>query len=135
MGLGVTNLVSFGRDAVTFESFSPDPNAQPDELGTLPMLQADNTVPGCRHRPLRAEVASGGGGVVRAQYPVPGIGIATDWWQTTCPPHPAAVAAKASDVISIGGLQFRILGDARPFLENGRVVKVTFLSERQTPIQ
>lgn len=129
----MTNLVSFGMDVITFASFNPQPGTIPDELGTLPMGESDNSVPGCRHRPFR-EATRGGAGAARAEYPEAGIGIGTNWWQSTCPPHPAALAAKASDFIEVGELQFRILGDARPFLENGRVVKVTFLSERQTAI-
>lgn len=128
------NLTWFGTDEITFESFNPNPNALPDELGTFsPLAETDNTEGGCRHRPFRS-ATHGGAGLAKAEYPQPGEGIGTNWWQSTCPPSPAALAAKASDIISVAGLKYRIIGDARPFSENGRIVKVTFLSVRQTPI-
>jgi hypothetical protein len=132
----VAGFVRFGGDIITFTSFEPDTVDQfPDELGTYSPLQPTATaVPGCRHRPFR-EATRGGAGAARAEYPEVGVGIGTNWWQSTCPPWPAALAAKASDNITVGADTFRILGDARPFTDNsGRVVKVTFLSERQTTI-
>lgn len=132
----MTGAVSFGGDIITFTSFNPDPEqAFPDELGTFsPLKGTPSTVPGCRHRPFR-EATRGGAGAARAEYPEVGIGIGTNWWQSTCPPWPAVLAAKASDNITVDGDTYRILGDARPFRDiTGRVFKVTFLSERQTPI-
>lgn len=129
-----TNTVSFGNQLITFESFNPDTSVFPDELGTYsPMPETDTDVPGCRHRPFR-EATRGGAGAAKAEYPEASVGISTNWWQSTCPPAEAALAAKASDIISVGGMKYRILGDARPFVDGtGRVFKVTFLSERQTP--
>jgi hypothetical protein len=131
----VTASLSFGGDIITFTSFEPDPDqAFPDDLGTFsPLEGTPTTVPGCRHRPFRR--SGHGAGAARAEYPEEGVGITTDWWQSTCPPAPAALAAKASDTISVGGVPYRILGDARPFEDiTGNVFKVTFLSERQTPV-
>lgn len=128
------NTIGFGGEVIMFESFNPDTSGFPDELGTYsPLAETNTTVPGCRHRPFR-EATRGGAGAAKAEYPEAGVGIATNWWQSTCPPATAALSAKASDVISVGGLKYRILGDARPFVDaTGRVFKVTFLSERQTP--
>lgn len=130
-----SGTVTFGGDVLTFDSYAADTaNALPGSMGTYDLVPTAATVPGCRHRPFR-EATRGGAGAARAEYPEVGVGIGTNWWQTTCPPTPIALAAKASDLITVnGGLQYRILGDARPFYENGRLVKVTFLSERQTVI-
>lgn len=122
--------VSFGSDKITFTSFLPAPagTAFPDDLGTFSPLQpATNVVPGCKHEPFK-EVRR-----LHNQYPMEGVGIATNWWQSTCPPFPAALAAQASDTITVNGLDYRVIGDARPITDlAGRVTKVIFLSERQT---
>lgn len=131
----MTNTLSFGRDVITFTSFNPNPaQAFPDELGTFsPLAGTPTVVPGCRHRPFRR--SGRGAGAARAEYPEEGVGITTDWWQSTCPAVPATLAAKASDNITVKGVTYRILGDARPFEDiAGNVFKVTFLSERQAPI-
>lgn len=132
-----TKLLSFGNDKVTFDNFNPPApgTAFPDALGTFtPMPGVQATVPGCRHRPFR-EATRGGAGAAASQYPQPGVGLGINWWQTTCPAHPAALAAKASDTITCKGRTYRIIDDARPFEDaNGQVVKVTFLSEVEEPI-
>lgn len=131
----MTASLSFGGDTITFTSFNPDPTqAFPDDLGTFsPLAGTPTPVPGCRHRPFRR--SGHGAGAARAEYPEEGVGITTDWWQSTCPAVPAALAAKASDTITVNGIPYRILGDARPFEDiTGTPFKVTFLSERQTPV-
>lgn len=131
----MTASLSFGGDTITFTSFNPDPaQGFPDDLGTFsPLEGTPSVVPGCRHRPFRR--SGHGAGAARAEYPEEGVGITTDWWQSTCPSSPAALAAKASDTITVNGVDYRILGDARPFRDiAGQVFKVTFLSERQSPV-
>lgn len=128
--------VRFGSDVITFTSFNPPypSTAFPDDLGTFtPLKGTPNVVAGCLHRPFRR--SGHGAGAARAEYPEEGVGITTDWWQSTCPAEPATLTAKASDNITVNGVVYRILGDARPFGDfAGRVVKVTFLSERQSPV-
>jgi hypothetical protein len=137
----VTASLSFGGDTITFTSFNPPASgtAFPDDLGTFsplpgtPGVAPGGVVPGCRHRPFRR--SGHGAGAARAEYPEEGVGITTDWWQSTCPASPAALAAKASDNITVNGVVYRILGDARPFEDiTGTPFKVTFLSERQNPV-
>jgi hypothetical protein len=125
--------VSFGGDVVTFTSFNPDPRGFPDDEGTFsPLKGTAAVVPGCRHRPFRNTSRSAR--FARSEYPEEGVGITTDWWESTCPPWPAALAAKASDNITVNGVVYRILGDARPFNDiAGKIFKVTLLSERQEP--
>jgi hypothetical protein len=131
----MTASLSFGGDTITFTSFNPDPaQVFPDESGTFtPLKGTPSVVPGCRHRPFRNTSRSAR--FARSEYPEEGVGITTDWWQSTCPAWPAALAAKASDNITVNGVVYRILGDARPFEDiSGNVVKVSFLSERQSPV-
>lgn len=129
-------MTSFGGDTITFTSFNPPypGTAFPDDLGTFtPLKGTPGVVPGCRHRPFRR--SGHGAGAARAEYPEEGVGITTDWWQSTCPAWPAALSAKASDSITVNGVVYRILGDARPFEDiSGTPFKVTFLSERQSPV-
>lgn len=134
------NLMAFGSDVLVFNSYNPPAagEAFTDELGTyspLPQVAGSPaSVPGCRHRPFRS-ATRGGAGAAESQYPEPGVGIGINWWQSTCPPHPAALAAKASDTITCGSITYRIIDDARPFNDAaGQVVKVTFLSEIEEPI-
>jgi hypothetical protein len=126
----------FGGDTITFTSFNPPyPGAAfPDDLGTFtPLKGTPGVVPGCRHRPFRNTSRSAR--FARSEYPQEGVGITTDWWESTCPATPAALAAKASDNITVNGVVYRILGDARPFDDiSGKPFKVTFLSERQSPV-
>lgn len=131
----MTASLSFGGDVITFTSFNPNPaQGFPDDLGTFTPLQGTpSVVPGCRHRPFRDTSRSAR--FARSEYPQEGVGITTDWWQTTCPPAAAALAAKASDNITVNGVIYRIISDARPFEDiTGTPFKVTFLSERQTPV-
>lgn len=129
-------MTSFGGDTITFTSFNPPypGTAFPDDLGTFsPLKGTPGVVAGCRHRPFRNTNRSAR--FARSEYPEEGVGITTDWWQSTCPPTAPALTAKASDNITVGGVVYRILGDARPFRDiTGKVFKVTFLSERQSPV-
>lgn len=122
--------MSFGGQTVTFVSLTPTGTVDP--LGTQTLTEAATDVTGCRHRPITIS-AGGGSGAVRNENPEIGVTVATQYWQTTCPPHPAALAAKASDVLRVDGETFQIIGDVQPFTDfSGRVFKVTFVSERQT---
>jgi hypothetical protein len=127
--------LSFGSDTITFTSFNPDPDqAFPDDMGTFSPLEGTPTVVvGCRHRPFRDTSRSAR--FARSEYPEKGVGIVTDWWESTCRAVPAALAAKASDNITVNGVVYRIISDARPFEDiTGMPFKVTFLSERQSPV-
>lgn len=122
--------MAFGNDVITFTSFLPAAagTAFPDDLGTFSPLDATGAVvPGCRHRPYKPRRNP------REEYPQQGVGIATNWWESTCPPVPAARSAQASDTITVNGLPYRIIDDAQPVTDfSGRVDHVKFLSERQT---
>lgn len=120
----------YGQQVVRVLSVAP--TGDRGSLGTREMSRTGTDVPGCRHRPLRS-VGSTGGGLARAEYPEPGVGVATEWWQTTAPPHPAILAAKAADYLEVDGETFKIIGDVMPYTDfTGKVVKVSFLSERQS---
>jgi len=133
-------LQSFGPEKLTFNNYNPPTpgTAFPDDLGTFaPMKPATATVPGCMHRPFRGSGSSSTYTTEALNYPAPGTGgFGINWWQSTCPPHPAALAAKASDTITTSnGKTFRIVDDARPWEDAvGNIVKVTFLSEVEEPI-
>jgi hypothetical protein len=95
------------------------------------MAETPAIAKGCLHRPFRA--TGSGSGTARAQYPEVGVGVATQWWQTTTGPHPAAIATKAADLIQVDGVTYKVIEDAKPFPDfSGKVFKVSILSERQT---
>jgi hypothetical protein len=120
--------IAFGKDVVTF--LSENQTGARGSLGTKEMAETRTDVKGCHHRPFRA--SGRGSGPVRAEYPEVGTGVATEWWQSTCPPDPAALAAKANDFIEVNGERYKIVGESRPFNDGTKPFKVTILSERQT---
>jgi hypothetical protein len=121
--------VNLGNQIVTFLTTAQTGTRGP--MGTKAMSEAGTPVKGCLHRPYRA--SGSGSGTARAQYPEVGVGVATQWWQTTTPPHPAAIAAKAADFIQVDGVTYKVIEDAKPFPDfSGKVFKVSILSERQT---
>jgi hypothetical protein len=120
----------FGGQTVTF--ISQTPSGQTDSLGVEILTQTSTDVTGCRHRPVVPELLRGGG-AVRAEFPEPGVSVATQWWRTTAPPAAAALAAQSSDLIMVDGETYRIISAPQQFTDlAGAVLKVTIMSERQT---
>lgn len=122
--------IRFGTDVVTFMGYAPTPDAAPDALGVIPKTETDTTVVGCRHRPVVPTDTSTR--ALQREFPEVGLSVATQWYQTTCPPAAPAVAAQPSDMITVAGVLYQIVGDAQLFNDAaGKPMKVTFLSERQ----
>lgn len=116
----------YGVDTVNFVTYVA--STERDELGTATLTPKRTPVYGCRHRPVAATGRSSG-----REYPQPGVSISTALWQTTCPPHPAAMASKPQQNIEVNGVTFTIIDAPGPFKDGtGRPAKVTILSELQT---
>lgn len=97
------------------------PTGEYDDLGGEIVARTETPVPGCRHRPLRAD-----------ETPEWITNIATQVWQTTAPPDPAAMTADARAELRVDGVLYRVIGGAQPFTdETGRPYKVTILSQKQ----
>ncbi|WP_293308879.1 hypothetical protein [Mycolicibacterium sp.] len=93
-----------------------------DDLGVEVMTTTTVVVEGCRHRPLRAD-----------ETPEWITNVATQVWKTTAPPVAAAIAAKSTGQLSVGGQTYQIIGGSQPFTDLGAdPFKVTILSQIQT---
>jgi hypothetical protein len=107
-----------------------------DELGTRTLTGVNLDTPGtdvygCRHRPMSPS-GQGSREARNEQQTEVNVAVATNWWQTTAPPDPAVLAAKAADVIRVNGALFQIIGGIQVFPDgNGQPFKVTILSEKQ----
>lgn len=118
----------YGPDVVTFITYVPSGGR--DELGTQTMTPKKVKVYGCRHRQVVRSSSDAGLG---RQYPSVGLSVATGIWQTTCPPHPVAMAAKPQQNIEVNGIVYTILDFPGPAKDGtGRPAKVTITSELQT---
>lgn len=110
----------FGSQTVTFVTVTGAGTY--DELGGETQTTTSVAVAGCRHRPLRAE-----------EMPEWLSNIATQVWKTTAPPAAAAIAAKSTGKLTVGGQTFQIIGGSQPFTDyTTSPFKVTILSQIQT---
>lgn len=110
----------FGGQTVTFVSYKD--TGSPGALGTYVQAETAVDVPGCRHRPLPF-----------SETPEGDTDIATEQWQTTAPPVPAVLAAKANGVLRGDGVEYRIIGGPRVFTDRyGQPYKVTVFSRRMS---
>lgn len=112
--------MSFGSQAVTFTTLVG--TGVYDADGTEVTTPTPVTVPGCRHRPLKAE-----------EMPVWLTNLATQVWKTTAPPEAAAVAAKSTGRLTVDGVTYEIIGGAQPFEDFSSPFKVTILSKIDRP--
>jgi hypothetical protein len=89
-------------------------------------------VQGCLHEP-KVPVAARGGGEARAEKTAEvGVAVATTWWQTKAPPHPAILALLPSDALQVNGVTYQIIAGIHPHVDfSGRINHVTIASERQ----
>lgn len=111
--------VVFGRQTVTFEAVNR--GATGDSLGVKPELPVDVPVPGCRHRPLKAD-----------ETPEYLLNMATQIWKTTAPPTPAVLGAKMNSRLKVDGVPYQIVGGPMPFADPwGQPFKVTIFSKVQ----
>ena len=122
--------IELGAQTVTVISYAP--TGTTDSLGVAVLTPTRTDVHGCRHRPLKTESARGAG-MARSQEAIAaGVAIATEWWETTAPPHPAILAAKPSDRLEVDAQTYKIIAGVKPFKDlSGLLVKVSVLSEQQ----
>lgn len=106
----------FGSQTVTFVTLVG--TGVYDEYGFEQTTETEVEVTGCRHRPLSAKEANEALGNVAQQI-----------WKTTAPPEAAAVAAKSTGKLRVGGVTYHILGGAQQFEDFSDPFKVTILSE------
>lgn len=112
--------MTFGSQTVTF--ITAVGTGVYDELGAETVTTTTVDVPGCHHRPLRAD-----------EMPEWLSNIATQVWKTTAPPAAAAIAAKSTGKLTVGGKTFQIIGGSQPFADfTVSPFKVTILSQIQT---
>ncbi len=123
--------MAFGGQTVTLLSYTQSSQDSAFGVGSMTLTRTD--IYGCQHQPLLAQ-AGGSAGPARAeQQPEIGVSVATSWWQSTCPPDPALLAAKPSDAIEVDGEVYQIIGGVQPFVDlSGHIDHVTILSEKQT---
>lgn len=105
-----------------------------DKSGSSILTPRPVRVPGCRHRPLKTESARGSGLARQQESSEVGVAVATEWWETTAPAHPAILALQPSDRVQCNGSTYQIMaGGIKPFRDGmGSIVKVSILSELQT---
>jgi hypothetical protein len=109
--------MSFGSDTILFVTLTE--TGVPDAAGVMTFTRTPVAVPGCHHRPLSA-----------AETPEWLTDIGTQVWKTTAPPQAAAIAAKSTGELVVGGVTYRIIGGAQPFKDfTPNVFKVTILSQ------
>lgn len=113
--------MSFGNQTVTFRVVTGTGtyNELGDEIMNAP---SDSSVAGCLHEPMNA-----------SEMPEWLTNISTQVWITTAPPAAAAIAAKSTGVLRVGGVSYDIIGGAQPNPDlSGAVHNVTILSKLQT---
>ncbi len=108
--------MSFGSQTLWFVSLVGTGTF--DDFGFEITTEAEVPVEGCRHRPLSAAEAAEAFGNVARQV-----------WKSTCPPEAAAVAAKSTGRINVGGQVFHIIGGATAYEDFSDPFKVTIMSE------
>lgn len=108
--------MSFGSQTLLFVSLVG--TGTYDDYGIEITSETEVPVSGCRHRPLSAAEATEAFGNVARQV-----------WKSTCPPEAAAVAAKSTGRIKVGGQVFHIIGGATPFEDFTDPFKCTIMSE------
>lgn len=108
--------MSFGSQTVTFVTL--EHTGVYDDFGNEQVNEAEVLVHGCRHRPMTAAEAGEAFG-----------NVARQGWKTTAPPEAAAVAAKSTGKLKVGGVTYAIIGGALAFEDFSDPFKVTILSE------
>ena len=121
---------SLGSQTVTIVHAAP--SGSPDALGDYPMTLTRTAVAGCVHEPISARGGGGSGPALAEQATEAGVTVATDWFLTTAPPHPALLAATSADTLEVDGQVFQIIGGIKRFTNfAGQLEHVSILSERQ----
>lgn len=112
----------FGSQTVTFVSRSENVSIL-DDYGHPQIIETQAEVSGCLFRSLIP--------AYRGDKKVNELGELTiDQWRLTAPPHPAVLAAKATDKVIVNGRTFHIVVGPRLFYTlGGRVFKVTVMCE------
>jgi hypothetical protein len=124
-------LLRFGKDTVTVVSQA---QTGVDGTGSGILTTTSTDVTGCRHRPLKTESARGSGIARQQEATQIGVSIATEWWETTAPPAAAILALKPSDQLTVNGITYQIIAGIKPYRDGmGNIIKVSILSEQQTP--